>query len=330
MNEPPLPFGSLFVALPTPFDEEGKVELSVLDRIVDYLLQHKVSGVAALTEAAEESLLTQDERASIVERVGARIAGKAALLVGISAPATRPAVDLARLAESKGATGLLLAPFAVPGLGYREMYRHTDRVGRATSLQVFLTVRPNNPVDLMSDEEKATLAQHPALTGAFLPLGAQPEVKAWARRFRKKNGVVLSGCGLTFQGAARAGAGGVVCALSILALDPTRRLLEALTRGDVDAVRKIERRAEPAIALLGPPRPPDEQPGMKKLAHKIAARPLDVAPNAPWVQPGLIKAGLELQGHKTISARVRPPLEQPSRERLQRLTQVLKSAELLS
>ena len=42
MTEPALPFASLFVALPTPFDEEGKVELPVLDGLVDYLAKQRV------------------------------------------------------------------------------------------------------------------------------------------------------------------------------------------------------------------------------------------------------------------------------------------------
>lgn len=330
MSEPPLPFASRFIALPTPFDEEGKIELEVLDVVVEYLLQQKVKGLALLTEAAEDGFLVDEERRTILERVGAKASGKLSQLVSISTPATRHAVDLARFAESKGANGILVAPLAIPGLGYRELYRHVDRVGRATSLPVFLTVRPNCAVDLLREEEQATLGQHPSLQGVFLPVPTQPAVKQWARRFRKRPGAIMTGCALTFPSAARAGATGVICALSLLALDPSRKLLEALVRGDVEAMRKIQRRVEPAVSLLGPPRPPEEQPGMKKLANKIAARPLDLDPNPVWVAPGLIKAGLEMQGHKRVSPRVRPPSEQPNRDRLTRLAQVLKSSELLS
>lgn len=330
MSEPALPFASLFVALVTPFDEEGKVELPVLDLIVDYLLQQRVEGLALLTEAAEDAYLLPDERRTLLERVGAKAQGKVSQLVSLSAPSTREAVDLARFAESKGATGILVSPLAVPGLGYRALYRHVDRVGRATSLPVFLTVRPNNAAAHLTEEEQATLAQHPALAGVFLSQPSQAEVKTWARRFKKRSGVVLNGCALSFRSAAQAGATGSVCALSMLALDPSRKLMDAVRRGDVDVVRKIERRVAPAIDFLGPPRAPGEEQGVKKLANKLAQRPLDASSNAAWVSSGLIKAGLEQQGHKRVSPRVRPPGEQPSGERIARLEQVLKSAELLT
>lgn len=330
MTEPALPFASLFVAVVTPFDEDGKVELPVLDLIIDYLLKQRVEGLALLTEAAEDSYLLPDERRTILDRVGAKAEGKVSQLVSISAPSTREAVDLARFAESKGATGILISPLGVPGMGYRALYRHVDRVGRATSLPVFLTVRPNNAADHLTEEEQATLAQHPSLSGVFLSQPSQAELKTWARRVRKRSGVVLNGCALSFRPAAQAGATGSICALSLLAVDASRKLMDGVRRGEVDVVRRLERRVAPAVDFLGPPRPPQEEQGVKKLANKLAQRPLDASSNAPWASPALIKAGLDLQGHKRVSGRVRPPLESASRERIQRLGQVLKSAELLT
>lgn len=330
MNEPAVPFGSLFVALPTPFDEQGHVEGAALDTLLDYLKQQSVPGLALLTEAAEDPYLLPDERRDILSRVADKMGGGIPTLVNVSAPSTREAVDLARFAESKEATGILLGPLGIPGLGYRELYRHVDRVARAISIPVFLTVRPHNAVDGLSKEEQATLAQHPALAGAFLPQPATSDIKVWARRFRKRDGAVFSGCALSFPAAAKAGAMAAICGLSVLALDPARKLLEAVTRGDVDAARKIVRRTDPAVSYLGPPRAAEDLHGVDKLVAKLAQRPLSGRPSDPWVPQGLIKAGLELQGHKTISARVRPPSEQPSRERVQKLAQVLKGAELLS
>ncbi len=330
MSEPALPFGSLFVAVPTPFDQAGKVEMPVLDLIIDYLLQQRVEGLALLTEVAEDAFLQPDERREILERVGAKAEGKVSQLVSVSAPSTREAVDLARFAESKGATGILVSPLGVPGFGYRELYRHVDRVGRATSLPVFLTVRPSNAAESLTEEEQGTLAQHPSLAGVFLSQPSQLELKAWARRFRKRAGVVFNGCALSFRAAAQVGATGSICALSLLSLSASRKVVEGVKRGDVEVVRRIERRTEPAVSFLGPPLAAEEQQGVKKLANKLAQRSLDASVHAAWAVPGLLKAGLELQGHKKVSPRVRPPSEQPNTERIQRLTQVLKSAELLS
>ncbi|MCB9646098.1 MAG: dihydrodipicolinate synthase family protein [Deltaproteobacteria bacterium] len=331
MSSASVPFASLFVALPTFFDEQGKVDSAGLELLVGYLRQHGVGGVALLTEAAEDPFLLPDERRALIERVAAKLQGQSNLLVSVSAPGTREAMDLARFAEGKGATGILVSPLAVPGLGYRELYRHVDRVARSVALPVYITVRPQNAVDLLAPEEQATLAKHPGLAGVFLPQSPPAQVKVWARRFKgNKAASVLSGCALTFAGAARSGATAVVCGLSVLAVEASQKVLEGVKRGDVDAVRKIQRIAEPAVSFLGPPRSPEEQQGVEKLAAKLAQRPLTRSESEAWVPFGLIKAGLELQGHKKISALVRPPSEQPSPERLQKLQQVLRGSELLS
>lgn len=330
MSGAPVPFASLYVALPTFFDAQGKVERAGLELLVGYLRQHGVGGVALLTEAAEDPFLMPDERRALVERVGAKLQGQGGLLVAVSAPNTREAVDLARFAESKGATGILVSPLGVPGLGYRELYRHVDKIARGVSLPVFITTRPHDAVDALAPEEQATLAKHPGLSGAFLPQAPPAQVKVWARRFKGREASLFGGCALTFASAARAGATAVICGLSVLAVEASQKLLEGVKRGDVNVVRKLQRVVEPAVAFLGPPRPPEEQPGVEKLAAKLAQRSLTRSDAEPWVPFGLIKAGLELQGHKKISTLVRPPSEQPSPERLQKLQQVLRGSELLS
>ena len=331
MSAAPIPFASLIVALPTFFDEEGKVERAGLDLLVGYLRQHGVGGVAVLTEAAEDPFLLPEERRLIVERVGAKLQGQAGLLVAVSAPSTREALDLARFAESKGATGILVSPLGVPGLGYRELYRHVDRIARGVSVPVYLTARAGNAVDVLAPEEQATLAKHPGLGGVFLPQSPPAQIKVWARRFKGRDtAAILSGCALTFATAAKSGASGAVCGLSVLAVDASQRLMDAVRRADVDAARKIQKKTEPAVSYLGPPRSPEEQQGVEKLASKLAQRPLTRSATEAWIPFGLIKAGLELQGHKKISTLVRPPSEPPSPERLQRLQQVLRGSELLS
>ncbi len=327
MSEP-VAFASLYVALPTPMDERGQVDEPVLDQLVDYLLQRPIDGLALLTEAAEDPLLALDERRKLVERIAGRVKGKKPMLVSISEPSTRGAVDLARLAEKKGASALLLSPLKTPGLDYRALYRHLDHVARSVACPVYVTIRPDNALEGLAPEEIATLAQHERLRGVFLPQAPSEEIQTWVRRMKALPGPVLTGCSLAFSGAAKAGASGTICGLAMLGTDQAVELMGAIKASDTPKIKSIEKKVRPAVDLLGPPRSLEELDGVKKLTARLANRPL-VGTMPPLVPFAYVKEGLRLQGHK-IKSFVRPPYEQVTPEQSERLRAVLKSSGLLT
>src|SRR5262249_11382469 len=134
----------IWAALPTPFDDGGRIDQKALDHLLDYLTPRDVAGFALLTEAAEDPLLAPEERRQLIGSVAARLGGKKPFVVAISAPATREAVELSKLAHQKGAAGILLSTYRLPGLGYRELYRHLEKVAKSTALPVILVVRQEN------------------------------------------------------------------------------------------------------------------------------------------------------------------------------------------
>jgi dihydrodipicolinate synthase/N-acetylneuraminate lyase len=323
-----VPFASLYVALPTPMDERGQIDEPNLDLIVDYLMQRSIDGLALLTEAAEDALLTFDEKKKLVERIASRVKGKKPMLVSISDASTRAAVDLARIAEKKGAAALLMSPLKVPGLDYRALYRHFDRVARAVACPLFVTIRPENAIEALAPEELQTFGEHARLTGVFLPQGSSEQIQSWAKRMKERAGPVLTGCSLAFSGAAKAGATGTICGLAMLATDQAVELMGAIKASDAKKIKSIEKKAQPAVEMLGPPRLLEELDGVKKLAAKLANRNLAGA-MPPLVPFAHVKEGLRLQGHK-LKSFVRPPYEAVTPEQSEKLKGVMKSSGLLT
>src|SRR5260221_7520537 len=124
----------VWAALPTTFDDGGRVDQKALDHLLDYLVPRDLAGFALLTEAGEDPVLAPEERRQLIASIGGRLKGAKPFLVAISAPATREAVELAKLAHAKGASALLLSTYRLPGFGYRELYRHLEKVAKATDL----------------------------------------------------------------------------------------------------------------------------------------------------------------------------------------------------
>lgn len=322
------PIEGVFAALPTPFDEHRAVDVRALDHLVDYLLERELHGFALLTEAAEDALLSPEERRLLLKSISARVKGRRGLLVAISAPATHEAVELVRVAEGKGASAILLSPPRLPGFGYRELYRHLDRVIRSTALPVLLLARPGNVLRSLSPEEMTTLFEHPQLRGVVAPHAGGPALEGWAKRFRGRPASVLGGCSLALTRTMRAGGHGAVCGVAVVAASQAASVWSAFVSGQQGDAERLESKTAVVVEALGPPLVTDSKDGVQKLATKIAKRPLEAAALPPSYPFALIKETLRLQGHP-IRPDVRPPYEAVRPEVSERLKITLQSGGVL-
>lgn len=107
-NEP-----GLIVAPLTPFTKELKIDEAALRRQIDYVVEDcgATMVVAAGVEAQEYTYLGMDERKALIRRTIEFVDGRAPVMVGISHPSFKTAVELAHYAQSLGAAAVqLLAP----------------------------------------------------------------------------------------------------------------------------------------------------------------------------------------------------------------------------
>ena len=102
-------FGGVFPMLPTPFDLNGSVAMADVERLTKHVLASGAQGMAALGLAGEAAYLTEDERMAVTTRV-VRAAGRAPVIVGVSADTTATACRLARHAASVGVALVMVAP----------------------------------------------------------------------------------------------------------------------------------------------------------------------------------------------------------------------------
>ncbi|MEL6189073.1 MAG: dihydrodipicolinate synthase family protein [Myxococcota bacterium] len=320
-------FGRILAALPTPLDERGALDLQALDHLVRYFAERNLDGFVIGTEAGEGPYLEPDELRSLIERVSRELQGRKPFWVELTAASTRGAVEVAAFAADQGAEGLLLSYPRLPGVGYAELYRHLDRLGQATTTPWLLVARPGDLVSSLAPEEQATLAKHERLAGVFLAEGAvASQARPWAKRFEGR-GDVFGACAFEVAEAAKGGCSGFICALSLLAPEPSRALVDAYGRGALDTVRPLSKRMASAVERLGPPRL-EGRGGVERLAERIARRPLDGGRLRPWASPGLLKLGLSLQGHR-VRAFVRPPQPQVTDAERERLRSLMRACGML-
>lgn len=319
----------VFAALVTAFDERRALDLEAQRGLLDYLLAQRLQGVALFTEAGEDALLSAEERKTLLELVAKRLAGKKQLVVFLSAASTLEAVELLQLAEGVGAQAAVIAPPRLPGVGYRELYRHVDRIVRAASIPVLLADRPGNALASLELEEIAALVGHVELSGVFAPHATGTELARWRKLLGGDERRLAIGASPNLHAHRGHGVEAAFCALSLLVPSHAEKAWSAHQNDSAHAAAEVVRSTRALAEALGPPSTEPTEDAVKKLAKKIARRSL-ARPELPSTYPApWLKEALVLQGH-AMRSEVRPPYERLKPEQKERLRAVLKAGGALS
>jgi 4-hydroxy-tetrahydrodipicolinate synthase len=94
----------------TPFTDDGEVDEGSIDTLVEDYLGAGAHGLTILGIMGEAARLLDEERDRVLRRYLQATAGRVPVVAGVSARATRMALDYARRAEDAGAAAVMLAP----------------------------------------------------------------------------------------------------------------------------------------------------------------------------------------------------------------------------
>jgi 4-hydroxy-tetrahydrodipicolinate synthase len=103
----------IYPIVPTPFLEDGSLDFSSIERLVDFMAGKQVHGLAILGALGEGHKLTEGERAEVIAKYRSLLPLDMGLVVGVRAAATDPAIMMAVKAQDLGADAILLGPHGV-------------------------------------------------------------------------------------------------------------------------------------------------------------------------------------------------------------------------
>ena len=103
----------IYPIVPTPFLDQGEIDYPSIQRLVEFMAQKGVHGLAILGALGEGHKLTEQERTEVIARYRELLPKGMGLVVGVRAPATNPAMTMAHRARELGADAILLGPHTV-------------------------------------------------------------------------------------------------------------------------------------------------------------------------------------------------------------------------
>jgi len=145
------PLTGIFPIAPTPFTESGAVDLEGQRRVLDCMIDQGVDGICILANYSEQFLLTDDERATLLDVCLAHVAGRVPVIVTCSHYSTQIACDRGRAAAKAGAAMLMLMPpyhGATLRADEKGTLEHYARVAEASGLPIMVQDAPLSGMNL--------------------------------------------------------------------------------------------------------------------------------------------------------------------------------------
>ena len=145
------PYSGIYPIAPTPFTESGELDLDGQRRVLDCMIDQGVDGICVLANYSEQFLLTDDERATLVDLCLSHVGGRVPVVVTCSHFSTQIAAERARAAASAGAAMLMMMP-PYHGATLRAdetgILQHFARVAEAARIPIMVQDAPLSGVNL--------------------------------------------------------------------------------------------------------------------------------------------------------------------------------------
>jgi 2-keto-3-deoxy-L-arabinonate dehydratase len=145
------PYSGVWPVAPTPFADDGALDLDGMRRVLDCMIDQGVDGICILANFSEQFLLSDEERATLTRLCLEHVAGRRPVIVTVSHFATCIVEARAREAAAMGAAMLMMMPpYHGTGLRAEEaaVFEHFERAGAAGGIPIMVQDAPLSGVTL--------------------------------------------------------------------------------------------------------------------------------------------------------------------------------------
>jgi len=147
------PEGS-WVALITPFDGKGRVDIEGFKQLADFQAFNRTNGLLLMGSTGEPTSLSQEERKLVISEMAPYCRGKIPVFFGVTCGTTEATLELARFAQEKGADGILVVvpPYIAPPQG--AVYHYIKTICESVEIAVAVY---NNPARVIVNIDPPTI-----------------------------------------------------------------------------------------------------------------------------------------------------------------------------
>lgn len=232
-------FKGSYVALVTPFNQDGSVNFTVLGNLIDLHLESKTEGLVILGTTAEAPTLTYEEEEEIVRFTVNRVNKRKPIIVGSGSNSTDTAITYSKKYEQMGADALLVITPYYNKTNERGMIHHFTNVADAVNIPVILYNVPSRTGCSLSINALKVLKNHKNIAGIKEASGDFSFV-AKVAELCDENFVMLSGNDDQIVPLMSLGGSGVISVWANIMPNTVHDLCQAMIEHNYEYARKLQ------------------------------------------------------------------------------------------
>jgi 4-hydroxy-tetrahydrodipicolinate synthase len=237
-------FGSVGVAMVTPFTEHGELDLDAAQKVATHLVDNGCDGLVISGTTGESPTTTDAEKEALLRAVLEAVGGRAVVVAGIGTNDTAHSVELARQAAKAGAHGLLAVTPYYSKPPQSGLIAHFTVLADATDLPVMLYDIPGRSGVPIHTETLVRLAEHPRIVAVK---DAKDSLYEGAWVLARTDLEIYSGTDELNLAWLAHGGSGLVSVVGHAAPAKLRQLVDAVDAGDLPTARRVHTELLPAI-----------------------------------------------------------------------------------
>ena len=242
-------FGSVGVAMVTPFTPSGEVDFDAARSLAVSLVDDGADLILLSGTTGESPTTHTPEKQKLIRQVKDALAGRAMVMAGAGSNDTAHAVRIGVASQEAGAEGLLINAPYYNRPSQEGVYQHINAVVEATDLPVMVYDIPGRTGVKITEETLARLAENPRVKAVKDATG---DVEQGFRRMESTGLEYYSGDdGLNFAWLTH-GASGVISVAAHADAHSWRQMIRAVDAGDLASARTLARSLRPLVhAIMG-------------------------------------------------------------------------------
>ena len=242
-------FGSLMTAMVTPFDDEGKLDLSQVPKLIDHLLTTGTTALVVAGTTGESPTLTHDEKLALFDACVSYAKGKIPVIAGTGSFSTADTIALSKEAQALGVDGLLLVVPYYNRPSQEGLYQHFRAVANQVQKPILLYNIPARTGSNLHVDTLCRLAEIDTIVGVKESSGDFAQINAFITK-TPNDFLIYSGDDKFALPTIALGGAGLVSVASHLVGYELSSMISAITTGNLQAAQSIQERLLPIFDVL--------------------------------------------------------------------------------
>lgn len=238
------------VALVTPFNAAGAVDVSGLEKLVNFQIENGIDYLVVLGTTGESVTLTKEEKKLVVTTVKKANAGRIPLVIGIGGNDTAVIVEEIKSFDYDGFAAILSVSPAYNKPSQEGIYQHFKAIALATSMPVIIYNVPGRTGSNMSVETVVRLS-HDFDNIVAIKEAAGDIVQAMKMiQYTPKEFLVISGDDMIALPMTLAGGAGVISVIGLGLPQDFSDMIRYGLNGDVDEAYELHYKIATSIDMI--------------------------------------------------------------------------------